>query len=176
MSLKKKIFYLIYQLFGKYLPRSYMPYSFGSKQVRYYLLKNIINHTGKNVLVESGALFSPLIEIGDNSSIGENCRIRRDVKIGNDVMMAPNVQILSTNHNFDSIEIPMWQQGHTIKETLIGDDVWIGTNTIILPGVNISSHVVIAAGSVVTKDIPKFAIVAGNPAKIIKYRGKKDEK
>ena len=91
--------------------------------------------------------------------------------IGNDVMMAPEVIILSGSHKFDRTDIPMREQGAPPKKTVqIGDDVWIGTRSIILPGVTIGSHSIIGAGSVVTKDVPEWAIVAGNPANLIRYR------
>jgi len=170
ISLKRKLIYLVYQLFGKYLPRTYMPYALGVKTIRYWMIKNIANDTGKNVLVETGALFSPFIEIGDNSSIGEFCRVRENTKIGNDVMMGPGVQIITENHMFDDIDKPMRLQADSSKGVVIGNDVWIGTNAIILPGVHVDNHAIIAAGAIVTKDVPKFAIVGGNPAKIIKYR------
>lgn len=170
MTLKRKFFYFIYHIIGKYLPRTYMPYAFGVKKMRYFLLKQIVDYAGKNVLVETGALFSPFIEIGDNSSIGESCRLRANVKIGDDVMMAPGVQILTENHHFKDIEIPMRLQGHSNKGVLIGNDVWLGTNAIILPGVKIGDHAIVSAGSIVTKDVPKYGIVGGNPARIIKYR------
>jgi len=172
LTIKRKIFYLIYQIFGKYLPRTYMPYGIGAKKIRYYLLKNIVEHAGYNVVVETGAIFSPNISIGNNSAIGEYCRIRANVKIGNDVMMSPGVQIITENHNYKNLEVPMRLQGQTKKSVIIGNDVWIGTNAIILPGVTIDDHVIIGAGSVVTKNIPKNAIVGGNPARIIKYRKK----
>lgn len=170
ITLKRQFFYLIYQVIGKYLPRSYMPYALGVKEIRYFMLKNIIDYAGKNVLVETGALFSPFIKIGDNSSIGEYCRIRANVVIGNDVMMGPGVQIITENHIFEDMETPMRLQGDVNKNIFIGNDIWIGTNAIILPGVKIEDHSIIAAGAIVTKDVPKYAIVGGNPAKIIKYR------
>lgn len=86
-------------------------------------------------------------------------------------MMAPNCTIYSRNHEFSDTEKPMMFQGY--KETQpveIGDDVWIGGNVTILPGVKIGSHSIIGACAVVTKDVPEYAIVAGNPATVKKYR------
>jgi maltose O-acetyltransferase len=82
--------------------------------------------------------------------------------------MGPDVKIYTKNHNFDNIDIPIQFQGHTSEAVNIGDDVWLGANVIVLPGVSIHSHSVIAAGSIVTKDVPAFSIVAGVPAKVIR--------
>jgi maltose O-acetyltransferase len=77
----------------------------------------------------------------------------------------------SYSHAYDRLDIPMDQQGFEDPTPIhIGDDVWIGARVIILPGVNIGSHCIIGAGSVVTKDVPDYAIVGGVPAKIIRMR------
>ena len=85
--------------------------------------------------------------------------------------MGPNCTIYSQNHNFSDCSIPIIKQGMSqIEPVTIGDDVWIGKNVTILPGVNIGSHSIIGACAVVTKDIPEWAIAVGNPAIIKKYR------
>lgn len=170
LSPKRKLFYLLYNLIGRVLPRSYMPYSFGSKNIRYFFIKNSIDRCGMNLKVQTNVLISPYTQIGNNVEINENCRIRANVVIGNDVLLAPNVSLLTINHTFNRIDIPIRLQGETQGFITIGNDVWIGTNAIILPNVTIGNHVIIGAGAVVTKDIPSNAIVGGNPAKIIKYR------
>ena len=169
-TLKRKFFYLIYNIVGKYLPRTYMPYSFGSKYIRYFLLKNSINRCGKHLIVQSNVLISPFIEIGDNAEINEYVRIRANVKIGNNVLIAPNVQLISINHEFSDITVPINLQGEKKGFIEIGDDVWIGTGAIVLPNLKIGKGSIIGAGAIVTKDVPEYAIVGGNPAKIIKYR------
>lgn len=86
-------------------------------------------------------------------------------------MMGPDVVILSGGHVFDRIDLPMrLQGGKKTLTTVIGNDVWIGTRAIIMPGVRIGNGVIIGAGAVVTKDIPDYAIVGGIPARILKYR------
>lgn len=92
------------------------------------------------------------------------------LKIGNNVMMGPDVTILTHTHNIERTDIPMGRQGATVKEVSVGNDVWIGMRSIIMPGVRIGNGVVIGAGAVVTKDVPDFAIVGGVPARIIRYR------
>lgn len=88
-------------------------------------------------------------------------------------MMGPDVVIMTNSHNFDRIDIPMNAQGSAVPQRVrIGNDVWIGTRVIILPGVTIGNGVIIGAGAVVTKNIPDMAIVGGCPAKIIRFRNK----
>lgn len=144
------------------------------RKIRYFIVKNIFKKTGKNVNVETRAYFGTgfEIEIGNNSGLGKNCRVPFNVKIGNNVMMADDILIMYQNHKYDRLDIPMREQGHSeYTQLVIGDDVWIGARVIILPSVRkIGSGVIIGAGAVVTKDIPDYAIVGGNPAKILKFR------
>lgn len=112
------------------------------------------------------------IEIGNNAAIGAQSFLggQGGIKIGNDVIMGPHVKIFSENHIFDSLEIIIRKQGESRSGVIIEDNCWIGAGTIILDGVTVSSGCVIAAGSVVNKTVPKNAVVAGVPARIIKTR------
>lgn len=85
-------------------------------------------------------------------------------------MMRPDVSILTHTHNIERTGIPMGQQGMRVSEVIIGNDVWIGMRVIIMPGVKVGNGAVIGAGTVVTKDVPDYAIVGGVPARIIKFR------
>ncbi|UJH67021.1 acyltransferase [Muricauda sp. SCSIO 65647] len=128
---------------------------------------------GKNVNIEQKARFGfgQNIEIGNNSGIGVNSLLPPNTIIGNDVMMAPDCIIYASNHNFSDLDRPMRVQGHTPPlQTIIDDDVWIGGRVIILPGKKIGKGVIIAAGSVVTKNLEPYGIYGGNPAKLIKSR------
>jgi maltose O-acetyltransferase len=123
------------------------------------------------VNIEKGALFPSRMSIGDRSSIGIDSRINGMVQIGCDVMMGPQVLIYTRNHCIDCTEVPMINQGVTEESpVVIEDDVWIGARVIILPGVRIGKGSIIAAGAVVSKDVPPYSIVGGVPAKVIKYR------
>ncbi|CAF3728302.1 unnamed protein product [Rotaria sp. Silwood1] len=126
----------------------------------------------KNVTLESNIFFGDGrdIEIGNNTQINEDCWIR-NCNIGSNVMIAPFVMILNYGHNIEDINIPMIQQGvRSFDQTIVEDNVWIGARALILPGLRIGTGSVIAAGSVVTKNVEAYSIVAGNPAKIIKQR------
>jgi len=114
--------------------------------------------------------FRPDIVIGDRCQINQNTSIK-SARIGNDVMIAPSVVLLDRHHIFTRTDIPMTQQGSSSRLiTTIGDDVWIGQNVIVMPGIKIGSSAIIGAGSVVTKDLPDWAIAVGAPARIIRYR------
>jgi acetyltransferase-like isoleucine patch superfamily enzyme len=112
------------------------------------------------------------LKVGNNSNIGPYSYIGCSgyIEIGDNVMMSPRVSIYSENHNFSDPEIPMNEQGVTRSFVKIEDDCWIAANSVILAGVTIGKGSVVAAGSIVTKDVPPFSIVAGNPAKVIKNR------
>lgn len=86
-------------------------------------------------------------------------------------MMGPRVTILALNHEFSSVDVPMIRQGHAApKPVIIGNDVWIGAQAIILPGVTVGDGAIVGAGAVVAKPVAPFTIVAGNPARVIGQR------
>ncbi len=162
---KKIIGITVYNIIAKHLPVSYSRVRLGQKSLRAFCGRLILNKCGKGVNIEKGATFSSRVELGDFSGIGIDASIGGKCVIGNNVMMGPQCIIYTRNHKFDDNTVPMCKQGfQEEKPVVIGDDVWIGGRVIILPGVRIGSHSIIGAGSVVTKDIPEWAIVAGNPA------------
>lgn len=168
--MKKYISRLLFSLFKK-LPASNQFFGRISKWLRAKSAKGFIKYCGKNVNIEHGAVISSKLSIGDNSGIGVNCVCGGELTIGDDVMMGPECVFIARNHDFSRMDIPMRLQGY--QETqgcTIGNDVWIGRRVMIMPGVKIGNGVIIAAGAVVTKDVPDFTIVGGVPAKVIKYR------
>ena len=116
--------------------------------------------------------FGSHLRIGARSSINRHVFIdaRGGVLIGEDVMIGPYARLVSYNHVFNKMDVPMNTQGFDLGAIRIGDDVWIGTGATILAGVTIGKGCIIAAGSVVTRSFPAYSIIAGVPAKIIRSR------
>jgi len=116
------------------------------------------------------------ISIGSNVSfnygvwIAANKDKKGGIVIGNNVLVGPYTIIHSGNHKFKNSSIPIYKQGFEFNTITIEDDVWIAANCTILSGVNLGKGCVVAAGSVVTKNVPEYCIVAGVPAKIIGER------
>ena len=106
--------------------------------------------------------------IGDHTRIGLHNTIIGPVDIGNHVNLAQGITVTALNHNFSDINKRIDEQGVSTNPVTIEDDVWVGANAVILPGVTIGEHCVVAAGAVVTKDVPPHSLVAGVPAKVIK--------
>jgi acetyltransferase-like isoleucine patch superfamily enzyme len=108
------------------------------------------------------------VMIGNHTRIGLHNTIIGPVEIGSHVNLAQGITVTALNHNFDDTQKRIDEQGVSTIPVTIEDDVWIGANAVILPGVTIGNHCVVAAGAVVTKDVPPHSLVAGVPAKVIK--------
>lgn len=172
-NLYRIISLVIYYGFLRFLPPTNNRYFKFIRGIRSAVAKQCLDNAGKKINIEHGANFGSGngISMGDYSGLGLNCSVRGPLEIGNHVMMGPDVIILTDNHGFARIDIPMTEQPtSTAKKVVIGNDVWIGTRVIILPGVNIGNGVIIGAGAIVTKNIPDYAIVGGSPAKLIRFR------
>ena len=149
-------------------------------------IKRDMKHCGKQVTIGRKSIFSGIenISIGNHSSIGSKALFlstRAEIIIGEWVMLAPCVTIITGNHRSDIVGKYMAQISDKEKEpendqsVQICDDVCVGANTTILKGVTIGEGAIVAAGAVVTNSVPPYAIVGGNPAKIIKYRFSKEQ-
>ncbi len=130
--------------------------------------------SGRNLIVGNDVTLSASkkaeLIIGDNVGIGNRCQIvcHKRISIGDGTILAPNVLIYDHNHIFDS-NGGVRQREFDDGEVIIGNNCWLGAGCIILKDVHIGDKSVIAAGSVVTKDVPANCVVGGNPSKIIKY-------
>lgn len=175
---KNKILILFKQIFCHYLPNTIVT-AIPFYALRNFYYKNIMgikigenSSIHMNVFIEGTYPKSERLIIGDNVSIGRKTYLdaRGGLIIGDNVSISPDVKIITASHEANSSKFE-----YIKKITIIEEYVWIGTGAIILPGVKIEKGAVIAAGSVVTKDIKKYDIVGGNPAKVIKKRYQKLE-
>lgn len=170
IRLARLVFFTLYTGIFRFTPEDYRPYALFFPQLRSWLVRCFIVRSGTGLRVKHNADISPNIRIGNNSELGTRCLIQSGVAIGDDVIMGPDVKIYARNHGFDRLDIPMRLQGETAKETVIGNDVWIGANVLIMPGVTVGNHTILAAGAIVTRDVPDYAMAGGNPARIIRMR------
>ncbi|HLW33069.1 MAG TPA: acyltransferase [Aequorivita sp.] len=168
----QKLIWSIYYGFIYHLPHSrFLPITrafrvwYVSKVLKLmpYSKKSYLEHTvylskGKN------------IQIGADCQINENVFIQGAI-IGKNVLIAPNVSLLSKSHNHHNIAIPIVDQGESDPiPPIIEDNVWLGRNAIVMPGIVIGTGSIIGAGAVVTKDVAPFSIMGGVPAKLIRSR------
>ena len=149
-----------------------------SRRILMYSYKKRFQSAGSNVIFDilTSTFSFHSISLGDNVYIGPNAYFSSShgkIKISDNVMFGPGVKILGGNHKF-SLDVPMFFQDKNDNDDdgtiIIENDVWIGANVIILPNVKIEQGCVVGAGSVVTKDLKKFSVYAGNPCKFIKER------
>lgn len=135
--------------------------------------KLIEKFKNKKIQVCSGITYNSLdlINIEEFVYIGPNAKIFGEGKvvIKSNSILGPNIFIMTSNHDFEGDFIP-YDKNNIKKDVIIDCNVWIGANVQITPGVTVNEGAIIAMGAVVTKDVPKYSIVGGNPAKVIKYR------
>lgn len=174
--MKKKFYLCLYYGFARFLPSSHVNVlgRMGGV-IRSLCARHLFTYCHPSANIEHMAYFGSGkgIEIGSRSGIGKHCRVPNNIKIGDNVMMGPKCWIFDTaTHRHDRVDIPMIDQGRedSGKRTIIGNDVWIGRECIIIGGKSIGNHTIIGARSVVSKDIPDYVVAAGNPIRIIKER------
>lgn len=156
-----------------------LPYSvtagFGpvAKTIRRWAASHLLDRAGDHLNVEKGAWFGSGkgVRIGDRSGLGLDCLVLGPLTLGDDVMVGPRCMFISEGHATDDVTRPMNQQGMTPPRPItVEDDVWIGAQVVVLPGVSIGTGSIVAAGSVVTKDVPPGSVVAGVPAAVVAWR------
>ena len=128
---------------------------------------------GDRAYIGAHAYVTGDVEAGPDSTINPFAVVRGEIRLGAGVRIGAHSSLLAFNHGF-AADRPVFRQPVTSKGIVVGDDVWIGSNVTVLDGVSIGSHAVIGAGAVVTKDVPEWAIVAGNPARVL--RDRRDER
>ncbi len=147
--------------------------------------KAMLAKCGKNVLInENTNIIYKNVYVGNNVSIGTNCTFicgLAKIKIGDNVMFAPNVTVVTGSHRYDVIGKYMKEIDNTQKlpendqDVIFEGDNWIASNAIILKGVTVGKGAIIAAGAVVTKNVPPYSIVGGTPARVLKMRFNEQE-
>ena len=170
------------------------------RRVRFMWLKSRLNRLGASPSFSTGIALrgAENISIGDKFSAGRNCAFYADgggvlsigsrvainesvhlnaaikgrIEIGDDVLIGPGVVFRASSHIYSSERFPIRLQGHQPGSITVGNDVWIGANAILLPGVVVGDGAIIGAGSIVNKNVPALAVVAGVPARLVKFRGR----
>lgn len=146
----------------------------GSIEPRVRFLGNPSLIFGDRVTLRRGVVIAGngTLRIGARTTINEDVIIAcsENIEIGSNCMIAPRVYILDVDHEFESREIPIANQGYRTSPVLIGNDVWIGAYSVILRGVRIGRGSIVGAQSVVTRDVPEYSIVGGIPARMIRER------
>lgn len=125
---------------------------------------------GKNSYVAANAYITGSVKLGDHCTINPFVTLRENITGGHSIRIGAYACLVAHNHGFARTDVPVRMQSGSSKGIVLGDDVWIGSHAIVLDGITIGSHAIVGAGAVVTKDVPDYAIVAGNPARLIRMR------
>lgn len=174
--MKRNFWLILFYGFANYLPNSYTFMGGIWNKFRIWVCRHIFKECGKVSTINRNIYFGDGhgVCIGDYSGIGANCSIPNDIHIEKYVMMGPDLYCITFGHEVSDTEKPMCFQGHVERREgeniVIDDDVWIGARVIISKRRHIGKGSILAAGAVVTHDVPEYAIVGGNPAKVIKMR------
>lgn len=164
---------LIYELIARHLP----DYTLGTIVARWsyafraFCARRFVKSCGTHLTLGSNVTLSSQNEIGDYVTINENCRVH-GCRIEDYALIAPECYVITRNHRYEDPHTPVALQGYSEeKPPRIGRDVWIGARVTLLPAITLGTGSIVAAGSVVTRDVAPFAIVGGAPARVIGHRG-----
>jgi maltose O-acetyltransferase len=165
---------MLYELIAKRMPTEDFPVLGKAGNIlRAFCVKRFIKSCGRDLKIGPNVTLSSSSVIGDNVTINENCWLP-GVMIDDYALIAPECYSITRNHRYDYANVPIALQGYMDElPPHIGPDVWIGARVTLLPGIKINRGAIVAAGAVVTREVPSYAIVGGVPAHVIKYRGKK---
>jgi maltose O-acetyltransferase len=172
----RRLWLFLYYAIAKRFPTQPVPGWKAGYSLRRWLVARIVLSCGADVLVKQNCYFGTgaSLRIGNRAQLGQNARIDQDVTLGDDVVMGPDVIIMTAAHAFDDPTVTVRLQGSLPRQpVIVGNDVWLGARVVILPGVSIGDGAVVGANAVVTKDIPPLAIAAGNPARVVRFRGQR---
>ncbi|SEE67711.1 acyltransferase [Ruania alba] len=125
---------------------------------------------GRSCYISGHAYLTGTLETGPNCTINPFCVVRGTIRLGHSVRIGAHTSMLAFNHTITDPDVPVFKQPISQRGITIGDDVWIGSHVMVLDGITIGDRAVVGAGSIVTKDVPAGAIVAGNPATVRKWR------
>jgi acetyltransferase-like isoleucine patch superfamily enzyme len=170
LSVIQKIFVIIYISIPLRI-KKFVNY----KQIQQYRVRNSLGSCGENLVINGTFRgFGKHVHIGDFVNFNDNVFINGsgEVHIGSYFHTGVNLTIISSNHNFENANSIPYDKVRIHKPVVIKDFVWCGNNVTIIPGVTVGEGAIIAAGSVVVKDVSDCAIVGGNPAQLIRYRNK----
>lgn len=160
--------------------------SFGPGSIFCFPYDTIMNpqaiHIGRDTMISGHGAISAgwgpnhagladrVVVIGDRCLIGRGSSIvgHKYIEIGDDVWTGHNVHITDMNHGYEDLSLPISKQNMAELPVRIGSGSWLGHNTVVLPGVTIGEHVVVGAGSIVTKDLPDFSVAVGSPARVVR--------
>lgn len=176
-SVERYLRLALYYGFLRYLPNENVPLGSLFMKARYYCCKPLFAGCGYPVNIRGGAQFGKgeMLRIGSTSDLGTNCRVVGPVTIGDNVGMSFDIFITAMNREFSRTDRTILADGdRPYKPVTIHDDVLILARVLILAGVTVGSHSVIGGGSVVSKDVPEWCVVVGNPARIVKWRKEPD--
>lgn len=145
------------------------------KRLRGWHYSSLLEHAGKNLRVAQGVRINnpALVSVGDDCYLGDGVQLyawNERIVMGDNVLVAAGVRMITRKHGFADIELPISEQGYTNTPIVVEDDVWIGFQAIILPGVTIGRGSIVGAGAVVTRDVAPYSVVGGVPARLIRKR------
>lgn len=125
---------------------------------------------GSDGFVAGGCYVTGDVSLGNKCTLNPYATVRGRVRGGDGVRIGAYACMVGFNHGFARIDVPIHEQPHTSKGIVLGDDIWVGSQVTVIDGVTVGSHTILAAGAVVTKNVPDYAIVGGNPAKVLRLR------
>lgn len=145
------------------------------KRLRGWYYSGLLAHAGTNLrIAEEVIIYNPgMVSVGDNCYLGTGVQLypwNECITLGNNVLLAAGVRMITRKHGFADVERPMSEQGYTNAPITVDDDVWIGFQAVILPGVTIGRGSIVGAGAVVSKDVEPYSVVGGVPARLIRKR------